>query len=491
MSTERKEDLVNGIIRLVTPLRRSNNTIVRTDAAPALKSLADNPHPDLHTIGITMILGEDFNKNKNCHVDKSIQELENELRKLDPMEKKISPTQLAQAIMRVNSLIRHHGYSSSDITFRRDENTNKVLTTPDELFIDTSHQARLKNQKEIQKSPKVINTSKTGDIIMLKSNSSKHSIRSPFLVTSQEGEILNIKKILNPTSGKPMKTSQQSQSIRQSQAFPLKKFFNLQINQDQLESHPPSSWDPHAQAYSSDDDSDNEEEQINPSICIEPPHKQAVESLSPDSLPHIFNTEPNLIEPEASNTDHHYHLQRQIWERQLLLTRLSQSDDSPEPYAAHKSLESLAREQAKLSLSSSTPLPEKADTKMLSHSSHKELHQKSARRKIDEMFNIPQTDGAQSTDVSHSSSVTPDPECLIPLPKAQSIAQLWQDDMYGSDEDNVFQTHFLAESVPDITMALSDTNMNQDIWTRRKRSVSESDLIDTRLYSFTGRSLLI
>ena len=136
---------------------------------------------------------------------------------------------------------------------------------------------------------------------------------------------------------------------------------------------------------------------------------------------------------------------------------------------------------------------------MLSHSSHKELHQKlsprksktSARRKIDEMFNIPQTDGTQSTDVSHSSSVTPDPECLIPLPKAQSIAQLWQDDMYGSDEDNVFQTHFLAESVPDITMALSDTNMNQDIWTRRKRSVSESDLIDTRLYSFTGRSLLI
>ena len=499
VNSERKEDLVNGIIRLVTPLRRSNNTIVRTDAAPALKSLADNPHPDLHTIGITMILGEDFNKNKNCHVDKSIQELENELRKLDPTEKKISPTQLAQATMRVNSLIRHHGYSSSDITFRRDENTNKVLTTPDELFIDTSHQARLKNQKEIQKSPKVINTSKTGDIIMLKSNSSKHSIRSPFLVTSQEGEILNIKKILNPTSGKPMKTSHQSQSIRQSQAFPLKKFFNLQINQDQLESHPPPSWDPHAQAYSSDDDSDNEEEQINPSICIEPPHKQAVESLSPDSLPHIFNTEPNLIEPEASNTDHHYHLQRQIWERQLLLARLSQSDDSPEPYAAHKSLESLAREQAKLSLSSSTPLPEKADTKMLSHSSHKELHQKlsprksktSARRKIDEMFNIPQTDGAQSTDVSHSSSVTPDPECLIPLPKAQSIAQLWQDDMYGSDEDNVFQTHFLAESVPDITMALSDTNMNQDIWTRRKRSVSESDLIDTRLYSFTGRSLLI
>ncbi len=419
VTSERKEDLVEGIIRLVTPLRRSNYTIVRTDAAPALKSLADNPHPDLHIIGITMIIGEDFNKNKNCHVDKSIQELENELRKVDPTGKKISPTQLAQATMRVNSLIRHHGYSSSDITFRRDENTNKVLTIPDELIIDKSHQARLENQKQTQKSPKVINTSKTGDIIMLKSNSSKHSIRSPFLVTGQEGEILNIKKILNSTSGKPIKTSHQSQSIRQSQAFPLKQFFNLQINRDHLESHPPLSWDPHAQSYSSDDDSDNEEEQIKPFIHIESLHEQAVESLSPDSLPHIFNTEPNLIEPEASNTqspDYHYHLQRQIWERQLLLARLSQSDGSPEPYAAHKSLESLAREQARLSLSSSTPFPERADTEMQSRSSHQELHQKlsprksktSARRKIDEMFNIPQTDGAQSTDVSHSSSVNPE-----------------------------------------------------------------------------------
>ena len=499
VTSEKKEDLVDGIIRLITPLRRSNNTIVRTDAAPALKSLAKTPHPDLNIIGINMIIGEDFNKNKNCHVDKSIQELENELRKIDPNGKKISPTQLAQATMRVNSLIRHHGYSSSDITFRRDENTNKVLTVPDELIAEISHQARLENQKSHQQSPKGINTSMTGDIVMLKSNSSKHSIRSPFLVTGQKGEILNIKKILNPISGKPLKTSHHSQSIRQSQAFPLKKFFNLQIDQDQFESKTPPTWDPHVQSYSSDEDSDNENDQI---IHVESPHKPAVESSSPNSLPHIFNTEPNLTESEASNTqspDYHYHLQRQIWERQLLLARLSQSDDSPEPYSAHKSLESMARAQAKLSLTSSTPFPEKVNTKMQSHFSQQELHKQlsprksktSARRKIDEMFNIPQTDGAQSTDVSSSSSITPDPYPPTLLPKAQSISQLWQTDIYGSDEDDIFQTHLLAESVPNITMALADTDMNQDIWTRRKRSVSESDLIDTRLYSFTERSILI
>jgi len=159
----------------------------------------------------------------------------------------------------------------------------------------------------------------------------------------------------------------------------------------------------------------------------------------------------------------------------------------------------MARAQAKLSLTSSTPFPEKVNTKMQSHFSQQELHKQlsprksktSARRKIDEMFNIPQTDGAKSTDVSRSSSITPDPYPPTLLPKAQSISQLWQTDIYGSDEDDIFQTHLLAESVPNITMALADTDMNQDIWTRRKRSVSESDLIDTRLYSFTERSILI
>ena len=52
-----------------------------------------------------MIIGEDFNKNKNCHVDKSIQELEQELKKIDPNGKKISSSQLAQATMRVVLLV--------------------------------------------------------------------------------------------------------------------------------------------------------------------------------------------------------------------------------------------------------------------------------------------------------------------------------------------------------------------------------------------------
>ena len=72
------------------------------------------------------------------------------------------------------------------------------------------------------------------------------------------------------------------------------------------------------------------------------------------------------------------------------------------------------------------------------------------------------------------------------------MSQLWQHPLiYGSDEDDVFETHYLATSLPDITLLDTRTDIDHEVWTKRKRSVSESDLIDTRLYSFTQRSILI
>jgi len=122
----------------------------------------------------------------------------------------------------------------------------------------------------------------------------------------------------------------------------------------------------------------------------------------------------------------------------------------------------------------------------------------------DELYNIPQTDGAVSTDVSISATdgaasadvslsstniieTSPDPPSKEP-----PASHLWQHiSIYGYDEDDVFYSNYLSNSLPSINMEDTDMNMIDDTWTRRKRSVSESDLIDTRLYSFTERSILI
>ena len=108
--------------------------------------------------------------------------------------------------MRVNFLIRRHGYSSSDITFRRDENTNSFLTIPDKLLADKQHAARLENQTSPKQDPSQ-KTSALWDIILLKNNAPKHIIREPFLMTVKDGTNLEIKKILKKTSSTSLKTS--------------------------------------------------------------------------------------------------------------------------------------------------------------------------------------------------------------------------------------------------------------------------------------------
>ena len=60
------------------------------------------------------------NKNSNCVVDKSINELETELKKLSPDDDMLLLSDLAQATFILNNKIRKRGLSASEIHFSRD-----------------------------------------------------------------------------------------------------------------------------------------------------------------------------------------------------------------------------------------------------------------------------------------------------------------------------------------------------------------------------------
>ena len=70
--SEQKEDMVKGILSLVTPIRHCSSLLVRVDRAPALKSLAENTNEELESNGIYLDVGEHYNKNSNASVDKKI-----------------------------------------------------------------------------------------------------------------------------------------------------------------------------------------------------------------------------------------------------------------------------------------------------------------------------------------------------------------------------------------------------------------------------------
>ena len=115
-------------------------SVVRVDRAPALRSLAMNNDEELTRNGIELDLGENINENCNCLIDKKIQELGLEIKKLCPKETPISTGLLCQAVTNLNDRIRNQGLSSSQIHFSRE---NMILD--DDQMMEDKIQRRENN----------------------------------------------------------------------------------------------------------------------------------------------------------------------------------------------------------------------------------------------------------------------------------------------------------------------------------------------------------
>ena len=122
---------------------------MRVDSAPALKSLQKNGHGDLLENGIKLVLGDDMNKNSNCCVDKKIQELQEEIKKLQQAESKITFATLSRVVTNLNTRIRNQGLSASQIQFSRDSVTGENLNLDDKKLMTKKLEKRKVNHLQI------------------------------------------------------------------------------------------------------------------------------------------------------------------------------------------------------------------------------------------------------------------------------------------------------------------------------------------------------
>lgn len=92
LTDERPETLRDALIGLCVQLRSFEGppAIVRTDSAPGFKALVDDVSLCHH--GIAIEIGDATNRNKNPVAERSIQELENELLRQDPLGGPVSLT---------------------------------------------------------------------------------------------------------------------------------------------------------------------------------------------------------------------------------------------------------------------------------------------------------------------------------------------------------------------------------------------------------------
>ena len=146
LENERKDEMIRGLLLITTPIRHSPEVTIRVDSAPALRSLQKKGHGDLEENGLKLVLGEDMNKNSNCSVDKKIQELQGEIKRLCPTETKLTVSTLSRAVCNLNMRIRNQGLTASQIHFSRDTVTGENLDLDDKrLMLDKVEKRKVNN----------------------------------------------------------------------------------------------------------------------------------------------------------------------------------------------------------------------------------------------------------------------------------------------------------------------------------------------------------
>ena len=198
--SEKALDLKEGLIILTSSMRRPSEIFISVDNSPGFQSLINNSDKELENLKITLVKTDEINKNANAVIDKGCQELEEELKRLDPECVKINSATLKLAILNLNSKLRRRGnISAYEINTARDQNTGQNMDLDDES-LRTDQKNKRKDIRD--SSDKVINV---GDTVTTTNKSDKHKANDMFIVTAKENDKVSVQKILHPLSANPAK----------------------------------------------------------------------------------------------------------------------------------------------------------------------------------------------------------------------------------------------------------------------------------------------
>ena len=208
VDSEKAIDLKEGLISLSSTMRRPGEIFISVDNSPGFKTLLANNDSDLKKLNISIVKTDELNKNANAVVDKQCQELEAEIKKLEPEGGKISLSTLKLAVMNLNSKLRRRGnISSFEINFARDQNTGENIDIDDKVLRGDQLEKR-KETREIEPT-KSINI---GDTVKLKNGNDKHKASDIFIVTSKEEENVEASTSFEEVSTKDHEQNLQNQT---------------------------------------------------------------------------------------------------------------------------------------------------------------------------------------------------------------------------------------------------------------------------------------
>ena len=201
VNSEKACDLKDGLIFMTSTIRRPGQIFISVDNSPGFKSLMSNEDEDLLKLKITIVKTDEINKNANAVIDKGCQELEDEIKRLEPEGNKLSISTLKLAVVNLNSKLRRRGQISSfEINSARDQNTGINLNLDDKLL--RNNQLLKRGEKVVENLDKSI---EVGDTVRITNKNDKHKASEMFLVTSKDEEKVGVQKLLHPLRNSPVK----------------------------------------------------------------------------------------------------------------------------------------------------------------------------------------------------------------------------------------------------------------------------------------------
>ena len=200
LNSEDHASLRDGLISLAVELRPLDgpHAVIRVDPAPGFSKLKNDKL--LYSNRIALDIGRVKNKNKNPVAEKAIQELENELIRINPNGNVISLSTLAIATSSLNSRIRLQGLSSRELWTQRDQFTHCQLPMHDQQVIQKQYDNRLNNHECSKNSkggkdpqvPAII----VGDLVYLYADKDKSLARNRYIVVSVDNPWCTIRKFV-------------------------------------------------------------------------------------------------------------------------------------------------------------------------------------------------------------------------------------------------------------------------------------------------------
>ena len=187
ISSEKEEDLRNGILSAVTPFMANSLTRIRVDRAPGFSKMSGQDQA-MKKLGLDIELGHAKNKNSLALVDQKIKELRMALKRVSPSPNVLNQTCLSRATTIINEKIRHHKLSAKEIHFGREGTTNKPIPLDDDKIAESIETNREKNNQVHSKRKKAISAEASpGHLVFIKNEGDKRSRRDLYLVLETAG----------------------------------------------------------------------------------------------------------------------------------------------------------------------------------------------------------------------------------------------------------------------------------------------------------------